>query len=558
MSVLNYIDVDFDDLVIQLTNKISESAAWEDAYRSGTGQMLVELLAYISNLDRYYIERRAEELYLATSQLKSSVINIVKLLNYDPRRNVSATGTAKFSIPSPSTKNIFLTKYTRLETVDGVKYVVDEDGVLLAGNTEVNVGVIQGEKIDIQITSNGAASQRYNVEDSQIENSNIDVFVDGEQWTAVSSFFESTTESKEYNIRTENDETLTIKFGDGVKGKIPPNGSIILIRYIRSIGTDGNIYATNKLTVIKDNIFDEDGVIVSDVSVTNANTILGGDDAETVEEIKENAPAVFSTGDRLVIVEDYIAYLNSVASVADSNAWGEREENPPNVDMFNRVKISLILDNWAFANQEFLDSLTAELYNRAQLTVLYEFINPDIIQLIPVIDINVLEGFSLSAVQTAVENAFVDLFLLGTTTRIGVSKYLSDVTSVIDAVTGVDNFRLVLLGYKELQAGYDSFYDYGETLDLLSILEESVEVYIGTENVAIDDGVGGFTDLSSLYTVSGVINYTTGVIGIDISPSPVGDITVRYKQNENGDLIVTKNQILRLNEVDVTSIQYSS
>ena len=96
---LDYVNYDFDDLVVQLINRLSQGDAWKDTYRSATGEMLIELLAYVGNLVLYYIERRAEESYIATAKNRSSVVNLVKLLNYNPKRKVS-------SIPGPKTSPV--------------------------------------------------------------------------------------------------------------------------------------------------------------------------------------------------------------------------------------------------------------------------------------------------------------------------------------------------------------------------------------------------------------------------------------------------------------------
>jgi hypothetical protein len=91
---LDYANYDFDTLTQQLIDRLKANpdSPWKDTYRSSTGQMLIELYAYIANLVLYYIERRAEESYIETAQLKSSVVNLVRLVGYIPNRAVSATG----------------------------------------------------------------------------------------------------------------------------------------------------------------------------------------------------------------------------------------------------------------------------------------------------------------------------------------------------------------------------------------------------------------------------------------------------------------------------------
>jgi len=103
MPRLDYTDYDYDSLVEQLTNVIKLTETWKDNYQSSTGQTLIQLFSYIANLLMYYIERRAQEGYLGTAQLRTSLVNLVQLVGYKPSRKVSATGTLKFSISAAHT-----------------------------------------------------------------------------------------------------------------------------------------------------------------------------------------------------------------------------------------------------------------------------------------------------------------------------------------------------------------------------------------------------------------------------------------------------------------------
>jgi len=122
-NVLNYVNYDFDNLVLQLQNRLKNKEAWQDIYRSSTGEMLIELLAYVLNLGMYYTERRAEESYLPTAQLRSSVKNLVALLNYTPKRKTSSTGNLTFSIAEASDKIVYIPKYTVCKDAAGLGFL---------------------------------------------------------------------------------------------------------------------------------------------------------------------------------------------------------------------------------------------------------------------------------------------------------------------------------------------------------------------------------------------------------------------------------------------------
>jgi len=109
-NVLNYAAYDFDEAVLQLQDRLKNRSAWQDIYRSSTGEMLIELLAYVLNQGMYYTERRASESYLLTARNRSSIVNLVSLLNYSPKRKTSATGSLVFSISEASSKIVYIPK----------------------------------------------------------------------------------------------------------------------------------------------------------------------------------------------------------------------------------------------------------------------------------------------------------------------------------------------------------------------------------------------------------------------------------------------------------------
>jgi len=90
---LNFADYNFDKLVSQLQAIVSQEDGWKDtAYAGGTGSFLIELFAYVGEMLLYYLERRAQESYIDTAQLRSSIVRLVSLISYRPKRKVSSTG----------------------------------------------------------------------------------------------------------------------------------------------------------------------------------------------------------------------------------------------------------------------------------------------------------------------------------------------------------------------------------------------------------------------------------------------------------------------------------
>lgn len=570
-NLLNYAQYDFDLLVVQLQDRLKNADAWKDIYRSGTGEMLIEFLAYVLNLCMYYVERRAEESYLPTAQNRSSVVNLVALLNYNPKRQTSAVGNLQFSIVVPTATIVYIPKYTGCQTTDGVKYLTNEGGAIQKGQISVTLKGIQGELVQTEISSDGSTNQEYLISDTSVEDSSdtdnptLRIIVDGTEWSMVSSFLNSDSTSQYYRIINEMDGNVSVLFGDNVTGKSPAAGSTIVIQYIRSSGVDGNVTYTGRITTLNSTIYDEDSSVVT-VSVTNVSSFLGGDAEESIEEIRYEAPQVFRTGDRAVTREDFIAILENYSGVAAANVWGENEEAEAagvaaDYQMLNRVRMSMILQEWELPDTTFKATVAASIYAKSMLTVKYEWIDPVILTVIPLLTVKVTKGSSLSGTQADIEVALAAQFLLGDTTKLGTLIKYSHVLAAVDDTAGVAYANMTLEIKKDLSSTYSSSADWGATIDATPVKPETVRLFIGDTYQITDvdngDGTGSFSGTPISYTISGTINYTTGVLTLNISPAAASGY-VRHQQNENGNIRPTFRQICKLDSVDIQSIMMES
>lgn len=568
---LDYTNYDFDDLVNQLNERLRADAAWRDIYQSSTGTMLIQFLAYVLNMALFYVERRAEESFLPTAQNRSSLVNLVSLLNYIPKRKTSAIGNLQFSIPTISDEIVYIPKYTECQSADGYKYLTNESVAIQKGQLNVTASGIQGELVQTEITSNGTLNQEYNLSSINVENSgdllnpSLRVIIDGTEWSLVSSFLDSENTSNHYRIINEIDGTVSVLFGDNINGKSPASGSVIRIQYINSDGISGNVTFTGKITTINDTIYDGQGAVVSDISVTNSSAFLGGDAEESIEEIRNEAPQVFKTGDRAVTKADFISIIKNQSGVADANVWGENEEalaagTTVDYEMLNKVKMSIILQEWQLPDSTFKTNLSNVIYNKSMLTVKYEFIEPSIINVIPTMSVVVTSGYSQSQAQADIEEELANLFLLGDTAKLGTKIKYSQIVSALHDLAGVSYLNLTLEIYKVLSSTYDSNYNWGATLDLTDVKPETTRLFINGNYVTTDvdngDGTGTFSS-AGVYTINGTINYTTGVVVLDISPSATS-VYVRYQQDSLNNLVPTFNEICKLYDTDITDIEMES
>lgn len=576
---LDYTNYDFDELVQNLIDRLKTSDAWKDTYISSTGYTIIEQYAYVINMLLYAIERRAEECYLSTARNRSSIINLVSLLNYSPKRAVSSAGQVQFSIATAVAGRVWIPQYTVVKNSSGVKFVTTAESVIEIGNTtSAEIDVMQGTKLTLANISAGTANMEINIENTKIENDthtsirSFLVYVDGRLWERVTSFLASNSTSEYYILRHELDDTLTVVFGDNIRGKIPPAGTQIDVVYIESDGLDGNIYETGKVTTVESpsieytyldsgSIEQEDSVTVS---VTNTTQLIGGDDAESTEEIRNEAPNVFRTGDRLVTKLDFKAFLLNYPSIAEVNAWGELEElngASSNFAMFNVVRICLLIEGWQHPTIDVKNLLTTALYDKSMMTVKYEFIQATVLNIVVAMDVVVYEKYGLSSTSSQIESVLEDAFVLGVTAVLGESKRISNLIDNVDSLAAVKYHHMVLEVREELTTTYSSGY-WGAELSSDTIDPGTVNIYVGSTLVAsdvqqdVDPTMGDIVGSASGYTVSGTIDYDTMELLADISPTPDEVVVARYQQDADHDVIVDNNGICKLHSVDIQSIAY--
>jgi len=104
-------------------------------------------------------------------------------------------------------------------------------------------------------------------------------------------------------VYTLDPEAGVVRFGDGVRGRIPPAGAQILVARMR---TGGGVAGNLPPGTLKDiTAFQVNGNPVPKLKVQQSEPTLGGMDAETLAEAEQRIPALFRHGDRAVTEEDY-------------------------------------------------------------------------------------------------------------------------------------------------------------------------------------------------------------------------------------------------------------
>ena len=117
-----------------------------------------------------------------------------------------------------------------------------------------------------------------------------------EVWKPVRDLLQSDRFAREFVVEVESDSRASLRFGDGVHGRLPPTTSLKAV-YRTGNGRAGNVGSG----VIAHVVGDFEGI----EAVCNPLPALGGIDPESLEEVRLYAPQAFRVQERAVTEEDW-------------------------------------------------------------------------------------------------------------------------------------------------------------------------------------------------------------------------------------------------------------
>ena len=218
----------------------------------------------------------------------------------------------------------------------------------MAANDFVNVNFIQGIPETQTFTSDGTPLQSFNpIVKSMTDNDNVAVTVNGKEWKRVDSLYDMPADdgyekSECFIVKSSVNVGLSIFFGNGEFGKIPPAGATIEVTYIKTDGASGNATSTNLNYLFDDSGIDEYGNEVNLNDILIVETIVPptlGSDFEDPEFTKMIAPKA-SKSFVLATPENYVSYLSKYNQYSFIYAYNTKDD--PNIYDDNVVYLKII------------------------------------------------------------------------------------------------------------------------------------------------------------------------------------------------------------------------
>lgn len=132
-------------------------------------------------------------------------------------------------------------------------------------------------------------------------------------WTEVPTLYGRPTDARIYTLRIDDEAKTTVCFGDGVEGARPPTGQHnIRATYRKGLGVGGNIAAGRLSTLLRRPL----GVS----GVANPESATGGEDPESPDQARDNAPLTVRTLERAVSIRDYADFACAFAGISKAHA----------------------------------------------------------------------------------------------------------------------------------------------------------------------------------------------------------------------------------------------
>jgi len=340
-SNINLSSLDFDTLKQSLLVYLQSQDTFKDYNFEGSSlNVLVDLLAYNTQYNAYYLNMVANELFLDSSTQRSSAVSHAKLLNYTPKSAIAPTAEVNIIVNDVDDASLTLPAYLQFSSaaIDGVNYTFlnpESYTETTVGNTVTfnNVKIKQGVAARNQFVVNSANNPKgiYEIPDGTIDSTTLQVIVQNSSsnteqniFTLAQSFISLDSNSQVYFLQEALNGNYEIYFGDGILGKQLVNGNIITVNYLSTEGTNA---AGANTFVLMDNIG-----AYSASSVDSVLAATTGSNKETIDSIKFQAPKVYSAQNRAVTEEDYITTIqqNQLGFAFDAvNVWGGEENDPP-------------------------------------------------------------------------------------------------------------------------------------------------------------------------------------------------------------------------------------
>lgn len=549
---LRITELDFDTIKTNLKNYLQSQSEFTDYDFDGAGlSYLLDILAYNTHYQAYYLNMVANESFMDTAITRDSVVSNAKNLGYVPKSRSATKAQVTITIDTGNTTpdqltlprgTVFLSNL-----IDGKAYnfITIEDIVISKSNTSFifdTVDIYEGNITSTTFVQNNLSNpkQIFTLPDSNIDTSTLLVTVtdvssntSSEVYTLVTDATELSTTSPVYYLQEGLGGLYQIYFGGDNVGKSIPDGSTVSVSYLVT-----NAYAADSASSFVG--MSPIGIYPS-YTVTTVTNAAGGAEKESLDSIKQSAPLSFASQNRLITTNDYKALLQQQYPQASSvSVWGGQEQTPK---VYGKVFASIKPKTGYYLSETEKQRIIDDIITpKSILSVKTEIIDPSYTYLKLQIDVRYDKNKTNLAVDT-IKNSIRLVVLNYKLTNLDKFDGQFNTSSLVEGILAIDksivacdiNVRLskkveptlnvnrsytidfknkLLRGSIDSQLQSDEFYvlDAGNTQRTVN-LEEVPQSYTGIETITVTNPGYNYTDIPTV-TISGDGTGATAVASI--------------------------------------------
>ena len=466
---LKFSSITFSDIKLEVENFLRRTYNKADELFSPASPYgnILEVTEQLYQLTMLYIKNSITQFDMsdANSNNPRIVRSNALVAGHIPSRGISATGILKFDVRTntdvendiPGGRITIFDKTLMKNRTNGLDYVIDlggRDQITLEVNNSSNyfLNIKQGAFETSEFTGTGEINQSISVDipgNKDIENFDVEVLVNGDTWEIKKHLYEIIGTEEACVVRTGFTGGIEVIFGNGNIGAIPSIGSSIVVNYLETDGSLGNIFrrTVNDWDLVGDIIdgFGNSIDITEFFDIQIMADINFGADGESVEFTRNILPLT-STNFVLGLPQQYAYKIKRLGVFSHVNAY---EKNgtviivaTPNIKLFkNRNGNYFNIDESAFE----LDSYETSKIDRylksdgnIQLTKKYKITSPKLKFYVMNVYLQIFDDIEMDNLYSEIEDVVSEYFLDFNRLDRVPKKDLINVISEIDGIDSVD------------------------------------------------------------------------------------------------------------------------
>jgi len=597
---LRVTELDFDNIKQNLKTFLKAQNEFKDYDFEGSGMsILLDTLAYNTHYLGFNANMLANEMFLDSASLRSSVVSHAKTLGYEVTSARSPYATVNVRLTTPSNNKTMSAGTAFTTNVGGTDYQF----VTIADVTGNNSGsAVQFDSVNIYegtyvttkyVVDTADVDQRFLLRDANSDTSTLTVKVQTSSsntstttYTKATDITQLSSSSTVYFLQETDSGLYEIYFGDGVVSKSLSDGNIVQLQYV----------ITNKGETNGASTFSSPSSIdsVSSITVTTVASAIGGADAETLQSIKLNAPLDYAAQGRCVTVDDYKTFTRKLFPNTQAvSVWGGEDgsydtstgvsSNPEYgkvfisikpttganlttvqksnlVAAFSPFKVASITPVIVDADTTFLILNITFNYDSTSTTSTKDELASLIFKTVSSYNISDLQEFNSSFRHSKLTGLIdgTDSSILNNTTTVTMGKFFTPVSASTSYTLNFNN------AFYNPHASHNT-----GSGGIISSTGFYLDNSVTTEYFFDDDGSGNLRIYSIastgvrtyLNSTAGTVNYTSGLISTtsllisavsNVDGTSSSKIRVTAIPNSN-DVVPVRNQILEIDTINTTT-----